>query len=314
MTIRRALTLLLAGLLLQAAAATFAQDAEVTPVPADLDQRSNDELWEMACLWQVGSNRDLVPAAREALVGRGPAILDWLIPDKLDATSSLVTRALTEVLQGVGAAEAVPRLLPQLRHENAVVRRNAASLLGDLDATEASGAIASLLDDPDARLGALSALARLKATDAVPAIAALARSDAPERVRFTAVSTLGGIGGAEAERVLVEELGGSAAPVRFAAQYALEKLKAVDALRAALAAKDRRVRLHALAALGRIGDAAARRDVLRFLDDEDPIVRGFAADALGAMLSDPIRARLSEGLASETDSFARTKMKQALER
>jgi HEAT repeat protein len=305
---------ILTVLLVLAAAPALAQEAEVTPVPADLDQRTNDELWGMACLWQVGSNRDVVPAAREALVRRGPAILDWLIPDKLDASSTLVTRALTDVVRGVGAAEAVPRLLPQLEHENAAVRRNAATLLGDLDAAEAAPAIAGLLGDPEARLGALAALARLKAQDAVPSIAALARGDAPERVRFTAVSTLGGIGGPDAERVLVTELGNEDAPVRFAAQYALEKLDAVDAFRSALDSSDHRVRLHALAGLGRIGDQAARRDVLRFLGDPDPVTRGFAADALGAMLTDATRAILERAREVETDSFARTKMEQALDR
>ena len=133
-------------------------------------------------------------------------------------------------------------------------------------------------------------------------------------MRFTAAATLGSIGGADAERALVEELGATAAPVRFAAQYALEKLKAVDALRGALASSDRRVVLHALAALGRVGDESARPDVLRFLGDPSPVVRGFAADALGTMLSDPTRAILDQALAAETDAFARTKMEQALER
>ena len=116
--------LMLTTLLASAAAPTLAADEAMTPVPVDLDERPLDELWEMACLWQVGSNRDVVPAAREALIRRGPAVLDWLIPDKLDTDDSLVTRALTDVARGLGAEAATPRLLPQLQHGTAAVRRN----------------------------------------------------------------------------------------------------------------------------------------------------------------------------------------------
>jgi HEAT repeat protein len=283
-------------------------------VPADLDQRSLDDLWTMACLWQVGSNRDVVPAARAELVRRGAPVLDWLIPGRLSTSDSLVTRALEDVIQGIGADLATPRLLPELGSEDAATRRNAASLLGLLGAKEAAPAIADLLSDPDSRLGALSALGALREPSAVPAIVALARSDAPERARSTAVSTLGAIGGAAAERELVVELASPVAVIRFAAQYALEKLRAVDALRGALRAGTRRVVLHALAALGRIGDARARLDVIAHLGDASPQVRGFAADALGAMLTEPARAILRQALAAETDGFARTKMQQALER
>jgi len=308
------LALLFALTALAAPTAPRAQDAAVTPVPADLDQRSLDDLWEMACLWEVGSNKEIVPAARAELVRRGAPVLDWLIPAKLSTSDTLVTRALEVVVQGVGAKEAAPRLMAQLSATDPSVRRNAASLLGFVGAKEAAPELGKLLSDPDARLGALQALGTLADPASVPDIAGLARSDAPERVRYAAVSTLGQIGGSAAEKELVFQLGSDVPTIRFAAQYALEKAKAVDPLRAALKTNDEHVILHALAALGRIGDESARPDVLAFLGHPSAQVRGFAADALGAMLNDPTRAILRQALAAETDGFARKKMQQALAR
>lgn len=302
------------ALLAALAAPSRAQQAPVEAVPADLAQRSLDDLWAMATRWEVGSNRDVVPAARQELVRRGAAALDYVVPAKLDTKDTLVTRALSVVVTGLGREAALPRLLPQLESPVANVRRNAADLLGALGAKEAAPALARLLSDPDARLGALSALGALKDPSAVPAIAALLRSDAPERVRCTAAMTLGQVGGAEAEAALAAHLAARDAPGRFAAQYALEQAKAVGTLASALRHEDQRVLLHALSALGRIGDASARAAVLPFSSDERAVVRGFAAEALGSMMDDATRTALEARLATEVDPFARGKLEAALAR
>jgi HEAT repeat protein len=270
-------------------------------------------LWRDACLWEVGSNKDKVPEARKALIAEGDRTLDYLIPAKLDTKDTLITRALQVVLTGIGKS-AVPRLLPCLDSPSASVRRNAADLLGALGAVESAPAIARLLSDPDARLGALAALAALKSPAAVREIADLLRSGAPERVRVTAAATLGAIGGGPAIAALVEQLGSTAAPVRFAAQYALEQLKAVDPLRAKLAdaGADPRARLHAIAALGHIADPAARADLRPLLDDPSPVVRGFAIEALGAMADGVDSAEFRRRLPAETDPFVRGKLEEAL--
>ena len=268
-------------------------------------------LWRDACLWEVGSNAEKVPEARRRLVAEGARVLDFLIPAKLDTKDTLVTRALNVVITGIGK-DAAERLVPCLGSDKADVRRNAADLLGALGATEAAPAIAELLADPDARLGALAALGQLKSPAAVPQIAALMESDAPERVRYTAAATLGAVGGDEAVRALAGQLSSPVAPLRYAAQYALEALKATGALRARLGDADLRVRLHAIAALGHIQDRASRPDLLRFLEDPSPLVRGFAAEALAAMPDPSDRPIVQARLAGETDPFARGKLTLAL--
>ena len=274
--------------------------------PADLDA-----LWREACLWEVGSNAAKVPAARRALIATGSRALDYLIPAKLDTKDTLVTRALQVVIKGIGA-DAAARLLPCLDSPESNVRRNAADLLGVLGAVEAAPAIARLLDDPDARLGALTALAALRAQESAPAVERLMGSDAPERVRCAAAAALGAIGGPAAGQALGRALEASPAPLRFAAQFALEAMRAIPTLRSRLESPEIRVRLHAIAALGRIGDPAAREDLLPRLRDPDPAVRGFAAEALATMLRESDRETLRAAFTVETDPFARGKLEVAL--
>lgn len=281
---------------------------------------SLEELWKDACLWEVGSNAERVPAARRALVERGVEVLDFLVPARLDTKDTLVTRALNVVVTGIGAP-AVPRLIASLESGTSNVRRNAAELLGALKAREAAPAIARLLADPDARGGALSALGALKAREVVPEVAAiLESSDVLERMRVTAAATLGQIGGRAAGMALARHLSDRAAAVRYACQYALEgaaagaggKDEVVPALRDLVRHPDERVRLHALAALGRIADVPSRPMLLSLLSDPSPMVRGFAAEALAAVQQPGDDAALTRRLAIETDPFVRGKLEKGV--
>lgn len=271
-----------------------------------------DALWRDACQWEVGSAIPAVRAAREKLVALGSASLDYVIPSKLDTADALVIRAIEEVVVKIGG-DAAERLMPCLDSERPNVRRVAARLLGKLGATGAATKIVALLGDKDAQGGALEALGALKATEAVPAIAGLMRSAGKERTRIACLGALAAIGGDEAREAILSALSHKSAAVRFAAQFALEKMKAVDALRARLSDADPRVRLHAIHALGRIGDPAAREDLRKLLDAEDPLVRGFAAEALAPMFQpgdlDALRSRLE----AETHPFVRGKLEGAIQ-
>ncbi len=287
------------------------------PVRADEDLEA---LWKEACLWEVGSNAEKVPAARNRLIAAGEKALDLLVPAKLDTADGLVARGIQTVLGGLAKPEnaalrrkTIDRLIPCLGSEHANVRRNAAEVLGQVGAVEAAPAIAKLLDDKDARLGALRALGGLKQESTVPAVVALLESQSLERHRVEAAVTLAGIGGDAAREALLRALAAPTAPVRFAAQFGLEKLKAVDALRAKLADPARTVRLHAIWALGRLGDTTARADLMARLDDPDPVVRGFAAGAVTPMLGPADHDDVRKRLAAETHPFAKGKLAAALE-
>ncbi len=271
-----------------------------------------DALWRDACQWRVGSAVASTNAARERLIAAGTASLDYIIPSKLDTADGLVMEAIDEVVTRIGG-DAVERLLPCLDAESSNVKRVAASLLGKLGAKEAAPKIATLLADKDARGGALQALGALKAVEAVPAIAELMRTADKERVRIACLGTLAAIGGDEALEAILSALSDKGAAVRFGAQFALEKMKAVEPLRARLNDADPRVRLHAIHALGRIADPAAREDLLALLASEDPIVRGFAAEALTPMLQPADADLLRASLDAEPHPFARAKLEAALQ-
>lgn len=280
-------------------------------------EESLDALWRDACLWEVGSNLEKVPAARKKLIEAGDKALAYIIPDKMDVSDTIVTRAISMVVAGIAEKDrkgAVDRLLPCLDSKSSAVRRNAADVLGQIGAIEAAPGIAKLLTDKDARLGALHALAALKAQSTTPEIAALARSDILERHRVEATATLGALGGADAQAALLELLADKAAPVRFAAQFALEAMKPVDELLKRLSDGDLRVRLHAIAALGHIGDGKARDGLLPLLDDPLPEVRGFAAEALLPMLAAGDREMILKRRNAETHPFPRGKLEAALEK
>lgn len=273
-----------------------------------------DELWRDSCLWEVGSNTEKVPAARNAMIARGDAALAYIIPDKLDTKDTLITRALSVIITGIKGS-ATDRLRTALSNEKANVRRNAADLLGQLGDTASAGAIAKLLDDPDTRGGALTALGALKAQDAVSAVVAMLqrRDGVKERERVLAASTLGAIGGHDAEQALIATLGDDAAQVRFGAQAALEKLKAWAPLVPKLLDKTNgHARLHAIAAIGRIGDRGAAPSLVPLLWDDAAVVRGFAAEALGRCRRPEDVETLKVALAKETDAFARGKIDAAL--
>lgn len=281
--------------------------------------------WKDACLWEVGSNLEKVPAARKKLIDAGAPTIEFLIPSRLDVSDTIVTRSLGLVVTGIAGTAARPAQSPEIRRRTVDllmsaldapqpnVRRNAADLLGQLGATEAASKIAALLTDKDARGGALAALGALKAESSAPQIAGLARSpDASERARFTAIATLGAIGGHDAQEALVEFLSDKAAPIRFAAQYALEAMHSTGALVAQLPSPHRRARLHAISALGHLADRATRADLKPLLDDPDATVRGFVVEALSAMPKPSDRAWIADRLVTEKDPFVRGKLEEAL--
>jgi HEAT repeat protein len=294
--------------------------------PARAEEPDLEAWWKDACLWEVGSNLEKVPAARKKLIEAGAPTLDFLIPAKLTAADTIITRALSMVITGIGGTATQEPQSPELRKKaldglmtalssaDAVTRRNAADLLGQMGATEAAEKIAPLLKDPDARGGALAALGALKAEACVPDIAAMARDiDVSERGRFTAIATLGAIGGKLAQEALLEFLSDRTATVRFAAQYALEGLRSTGALVARLHDPNRRARLHVISALGRIGERSTRADLKPLLDDADPTVRGFVVEALGAMQKPSDAAWIRERLLTEKDEFVKGKLIEALQ-
>ena len=131
---------------------------------------------------------------------------------------------------GSEAASAIPALCDSLKDKDTHVRSNAAYAIGNMgvNARASVSSISDLLRDTDfeVRRSAKEALARLGET-AIPTLVGLLR-DEDHKLRVRAVEVLGMMGPKANAAVpkLTELLGDKAVDVRWAAEEALEKIKA----------------------------------------------------------------------------------------
>lgn len=126
-----------------------------------------DELWAIACRWEVGDNRAIVPVARRRLVEAGKDVLPRLEGKMEQDASGLEVRAYVDVLGGVAEAGGRDEVVALLRRNLAspVDRRKRLSLtlVGELKVKALEAEVAALLDAPDESLprrvaGVLAAL------------------------------------------------------------------------------------------------------------------------------------------------------------
>ena len=172
------------------------------------------------------------------------------------------------------------------------------------DPTVVTGALASLLDDPDpgVRASAVKALGERRGDVAPLLIGAL--RDPVELVRRKAASTLGRLDDTRGVRPLVAAaLGDPERDVRKAATLALGRSRepaAVEALVEILdRSGDRKVRLAAVGALGRTGAGGAVAALEPLLSGSDRRLRHEAADALGEVGGQPAQLALVRALAND---------------
>ncbi len=282
--------------------ATDPQAPRLTPEEAKLqlakDATDLDALWKTSCLWEVGDNRVLVPAAREALWALGTPALDRAF-ERLGTKDGLEYRAVETTLQHFPRGQVVPRLLETSRHEEARVRKGALRAIASLAPPEAYDRLAAMLpSDAENRPSVLAALAALRR--APPEVAGLLRSP-KESEGVQAAVCLGAAGDAA---TLATALGPDVAfPVRTAAALRLGAIgeAAVPAL-AGLAADGGAppmARRNALRALGWTKSPAAHPALAAALRSEDRMVRLSARQAardcgmaVETVETDPLLARL----------------------
>ena len=191
------------------------------------------------------------------------------------------------------------------------VRRYAAAELGKLKARPAAAKLAELAgaaQDAPLRADCASALGEIAAPESVPALAA-ALADPSDVVASAAALALGKMKAEGATNRLLVGLLHPSAPVRAASAEALGKIGAPAAV-SPLAAmvrddKDASVRERAARSLGEIGDGRAREALEKALDDESPAVRVYAAGALGQIGGDGVAARLGATLDKDANPSVR---------
>ncbi len=149
---------------------TLTGKAEIPAVcsyEGDLEQSVFDELWAIACRWEVGDNRVIVPEARKRLVAFGAPVLPFLDAKMETDDSGLELRAYVSVLTGIADGGARDDVLAFLRtnaqSDVARRRRVALYLVGELKTTELEDVVLARLasgDDAESRraAGVLAAL------------------------------------------------------------------------------------------------------------------------------------------------------------
>ncbi len=180
-------------------------------------------------------------------------------------------------------------LIDALSDKSAAVRIAAANALGAIGDRRASAALLTLLkdqQDEQARIAAVSAIAKIKAPEAVNDLLAIANNENDTwAVRKASVEALGEIRDSRAVDSLVNTLNDQYATVREASALALGKIGSNQATVPLLATLDTSslwaLRVAAANALGAIRDRRATAPLSHILKDRYATVREAAADALG---------------------------------
>jgi len=250
-------------------------------------------------------------------------------------------RFKVELLGLTKSNQVVNQLSQALKDSDGVVRRNAASVLGNISPETAIAELLKALEDSnsDVRRRAALALGKIGSETAIMGLLK-ALEDSDEYVRRNAAFALGNIGSETAIAGLLKALKDSDESVRGNAAFALAKIgsetaiaellkalehsdnalealteieteTAIAGLLKALEHSDEGVRGNAAFALGKIGSETAIAGLLKALEHSDEDVRWYAAFALGKIGSETAIPGLLKAL-EDSDEFVRRKAAEAL--
>ncbi len=178
-------------------------------------------------------------------------------------------------------------LIGYLSNDNALVRRSAARVLGNMGIILAEDSLIALLSDENGhvRSTAAEALGRLQSRKAVAPLFTLL-TDEYESVQESAIRALAAIGDDTILDGLIKDFSSYDSHMRRNIALLLGKFsseRAIDALTFALKDEEPKVRKAVVPALGAATGERAQRSLMLAITDDDPEVRMLAADALGKM-------------------------------
>lgn len=247
-----------------------------------------EQLFQIAALWEVGTNRERVREARDKLVALGTEAVRFIIENHLDYTTTLERRAVEEVLRRLKDI-AGPRIVDIIRSEKTetVRLRNAFDLCGSLQWADCVPILLDWLSrSTELSISGLrsliGALGPLKATAAIPALGSFL-DHADDRVVVTTAHTMKMIGDARAIPLLLKRLESGNLIRRSAAEDALVGF--ADAARKEVLTRldyqnnPPRVLAHYLNIIARIGVRGEYRRIRKFLQHPEETVRGYAVRA-----------------------------------
>ncbi len=191
---------------------------------------------------------------------------------------------IVESLKYLDAGSAV-FLAGYLSHDNALVRRSAARVLGNAGMLSAEDSLIALLSDENGhvRSTAAEALGRLRSSRAIAPLLQLL-TDEYESVQESAIRALAAIGDDTMLDGLIRDFSSHDPHMRRNIALLLGKFsseRAVDALTFALKDEEPKVRKAVVPALGAAAGDRALRSLMLAITDDDPEVRMLAAEALG---------------------------------
>jgi HEAT repeat protein len=187
-------------------------------------------------------------------------------------------------------------LIEYLTHENALVRRTVARILGDLAVSAAESPLITLLKDENGHVRSTAALAlgRMRSRKASAALLALL-ADEYESVQESAIQALAVIGDESVLERLISDFATRNTLMRRNIALLLGKFsseRAIDALTFALKDEEPVVRKAVVQALGNVAGEKTLRSLMLAITDDDPEIRRLAAEVLGRSKTAEARAAL----------------------
>lgn len=256
----------------------------------------------------------------------GPGLPDTAYVDALEHEMPELRMAAANAVGRSGVTTALPALLDRLEDDDARVRRRAIRAAGRMGDDRAVEPLAALLDDaaPPLRREIARAFGDIGTPRALDALLPLVRAD-DNRVRLAAVKALGGFGSQQAIEPLLESFNDDVDEIRKAAAYATVDLlsnaphaqshELRTAIVDALSTSHGGVVIEALVELfeestvphqrrnaawllGRVSsdESVTISTLVAALDDDDELVRRFAATSLAELDPDPVESALLEAL------------------
>ena len=184
---------------------------------------------------------------------------------------------------GPDASPAVEDIVTALSDADPVVRRQAAWALGEIGHPDGISALIKALDDDVQQVRRYATRSLIKFNKSAVDILVSALDQSSDRAAAGIIRALGDIGDRRSLEPLLNQVSGT---VRGEAILALGKLRdprAEQALIAALADSDWRVRMNAAMALGPIGGALSQEPLRHSLEDEVLVVREWSARSLSTI-------------------------------
>lgn len=291
----------------------------------DLSEKSIEEVFKQASIWEVGEAKSKVRKAREELKKRGMEAVKYICENKLATKSGLEYRAIKELAEAIPDS-ILPCLFKAMRDEKIRKRANAIFLLGDIKAKSAVDSLILLLGNKRYNpRWILYALGRIGDKKAVPYIIPYLK-DKKEPTRIYAASALSRLKDPLSIPPLIESLNDRYFTVRSAAENALVSIgdTSIPWLIEELKNAQGPSLFHILHTLGRMGeksDSLDRTTIIKlklalkdFLHHKDPIIRGVAVEALGKLSFEGKRELLKRAEEDEIDPFVLKKYKEVLKK